>query len=204
MNKDEINSSGIDEKEKTEESDNLAEEKTEQKTDDVTEVTEEKKTPAPVEQGKVVKKKRVKVEKVIEKIVHKKEKRKLEGEEKTALKLAYRMKRKKPKFLRPEFGKMKRLEKKWRRPRGIDSKLKVEKKGHGALVKIGYKKPDIIRHFHPSGFKPIQVFNTSSIEKIKKEEAIIIASKVGRKKRNEIIKMANRLNITVLNPRKGE
>jgi len=169
------------------------------------ETTEEKKVSSIEQQEKVVKKKRVKVKKVVEKILHKKEKRKLEGGEKRAFKLAYRMKRKKPKFIRQEFGKMKRLEKKWRKPIGIDSKLRVERKGRGFIVKIGYKKPDSIRFLHPTGFKPVRIFNTSSLEKIRKEEeAIVIASKVGRKKRNEIIKIANRLNINILNPRKEE
>jgi len=37
-----------------------------------------------------------------------------------------------------------------------------------------------------------------------KEEAAIISKQVGRKKRNEIIREANKLKITILNPRKGE
>ena len=47
--------------------------------------------------------------------------------------------------------------------------------------------------------------NKTELEKVNPEkEGAIIASAVGRKKRNDIIKTANELKVTILNPRKGE
>jgi len=119
--------------------------------------------------------------------------------------LIYRKKKRKPKFLRQEFGKLKRLKEKWRRPRGIDSKKRVGKRGKGKLPKIGYKKPENLRHLHPSGYRPILIHNVKELENLDpKKEAIVIASAVGRRKRNDIIRIANEKKIAILNPKLSE
>lgn len=147
-----------------------------------------------------------KFEKPIVKIKNVNVKRELKGEEKRLFKLALRMKKKKPSFLRQEYWKLKRLQKaKWRKPRGIDSKLRIGKKGQGNLVKVGYKKPLLVRGLHPSGFMPVLLLDIKQLDNIDNtKQAIIISSRFGRKKRNEIIKIANEKNIVILNPRKGE
>jgi len=149
--------------------------------------------------------KKEKKPKPIEKIKNVKVKRKLEGEEKRLFKIASNIKAKKPKFLRQQYGMVMRLDEVWRKPRGIDSKMRVEKRGQGHLVKVGYKKPESIRGIHPSGYWPVMVNNINDLEKIDNtKQAAIIASCIGRKKRNEIIKKANELKIVILNPRKRE
>ena len=47
------------------------------------------------------------------------------------------MKKKKPDFFKQSSHKKKRLAKKWRKPRGSDSKIKVGKKGYPRKIKIG-------------------------------------------------------------------
>ncbi len=65
---------------------------------------------------------------------------------------------------------------------------------------IGYGTPNIIRGLHPSGFEELLVSNASHLSEIDKEtQAIRISSKVGKKKRTEIINKANELGIKVLN-----
>ncbi len=173
---------------------------------ETTNISEEEKTQPEAPVKKLIKKiKRGKKPKLIEKITNVKVKRKLEGEEKRLFKIAANIRDKKPKFLRQQYGMIMRLKKVWRKPRGIDSKLKIEKRGQGHLVKIGYKKPESIRGIHPSGYWTVNIANPKELENINKEtHAAIIFSQVGRKKRNEIIKRANELNIIILNPRKGE
>ena len=47
--------------------------------------------------------------------------------------------------------------------------------------------------------------DTNELKKLdSKKDGAIIAKPVGRKKRNEIIIVANNSGITILNPRKGE
>ena len=111
-----------------------------------------------------------------------------------------------PKFLRQEYGRPKKSALKlcWRRPRGIDSKKLEGKRGKGAVPSIGYKKNVSESDIH-FGFKAVRVFNVDELGKINsKTEAAVIASCVGRRKRNLIIEQANKLTITILNPRRGE
>ena len=64
---------------------------------------------------------------------------------------------KKPKFRRPESWRYKRLETGWRRPKGIDSKIRQREKGQPAMPTIGYRSPVKLRHLHPSGLKEVLV-----------------------------------------------
>ncbi len=113
--------------------------------------------------------------------------------------------KKKPRFVRQELSKLKKLKDKWRAPKGVDSKKAEGKRGKGKMPKIGYKNPDIIRGVHPSGFYSVMVHNVGGLNDIDPlKDAAMISATVGRKKRNEIIKSANELKITILNPRKGE
>ncbi len=156
----------------------------------------EKKKAEPKEEKEVKKVEKVKKEKKIEKI---------KFHEKKDISDVLKLRKKKPRFMRQELPKLKRLKDKWRRPRGIDSKKQEGKRGKGKLPKIGYKKPTISREIHPLGFYPVLVHNIKELKLINpKGEAAIIARVIGRKKRNEIIKSANKLKVTILNPRKGE
>ena len=57
----------------------------------------------------------------------------------------------------------------------------------------------------PEGFFPRVARNIADLSKVDtKNQAAVIASAVGRKSRNEIIKAANAKKTTILNPRKGE
>ena len=112
------------------------------------------------------------------------------------------MKKREPDFIRQESWRYVRVKENWRRPRGIDSKMRLKKKGRPPLPNIGYRVPKIVRGRHPSGFIEVLVHNVKELEGIDpKKYAIRIASTVGRRKRIEIIKMADKLGIKVLNRR---
>ncbi|HDH07376.1 MAG: 50S ribosomal protein L32e [Thermoprotei archaeon] len=111
------------------------------------------------------------------------------------------MKRKKPRFMRMDEWRFKRIGGSWRRPKGLDNKIRLERKGYPARVKIGYRTPKVVRRYHPSGFREVLVYNVKDLEKIdSRKEAIRIASTVGKKKRKEIIEEALKRNIKILNP----
>jgi large subunit ribosomal protein L32e len=110
----------------------------------------------------------------------------------------------KPTFRRQEGLRYKRLGEVWRRPTGIDSKKLEKQRGKGLLPSIGYKKPASESGLH-CGFEAVRVFNVKELSAINPgKQAAVIAAAVGRKKRNMIIDEANKLKITVLNPRRGE
>ncbi|MFH1404364.1 MAG: eL32 family ribosomal protein [Candidatus Altiarchaeota archaeon] len=110
----------------------------------------------------------------------------------------------KPCFNKQEYGKIFRVKSRWRSSRGTDSKKAEGKRGRGKSPCIGYGNPSsmsgIVR-----GFKPLNVEKIMDLEGVDpKTQAIIISARLGRRKRNQIIEEANKLKLTVLNPRKGE
>ena len=113
--------------------------------------------------------------------------------------------KKKPKFLRQEWYRNPSLGKKWRAPKGKQSKLRRHKKGKGFIPTPGYGSPKTLRGKHPCGLQEVLVRNLSDMDNVKQEEQCIrIASKVGRKTRQEIIKRAEEKGIKILNKEKVE
>tara|TARA_Y100000310_G_scaffold310852_1_gene356560 strand:+ start:11595 stop:12179 length:585 start_codon:yes stop_codon:yes gene_type:complete len=104
----------------------------------------------------------------------------------------------KPTFLRQKFNQKKKLASSWRRPKGLHSKLRLGKKGHSKKVSSGYRSPQAVKHMTQDGKNIIMIRSVQDLNAIK-EEAIIISSNFGMKKRIEIIKKAIEKNITILN-----
>jgi len=74
-------------------------------------------------------------------------------------------KAKKPEFIRQESWRYKRVDESWRRPRGLDSKMRLKRKGWPASPNIGYRSPKELRGLHPSGYREILVRNLSDLAK---------------------------------------
>jgi len=114
-----------------------------------------------------------------------------------------RIKAKKPDFVRQESWRYVRVKESWRKPRGMDSKMRLQKKGWPAIVKVGYRGPSEARGLHPSGFREVLVHNVEELERLDPaKEAARIAHTVGLRKRIDIMRRAQELGIYVLNPPK--
>jgi len=121
------------------------------------------------------------------------------------LRLRRRLKARKPEFKRYCAHKKLRLRNKsWRRPRGLDNKLRIRyggKKSGRIVVNIGFGSPKAVRGLHPSGYEEVLVYNPADLDKINPErQAVRIASNVGMKKRLAIEDKAKELGLKVLNP----
>jgi large subunit ribosomal protein L32e len=117
-----------------------------------------------------------------------------------ALKARKRVKKKKPDFARPESWRYVKLKESWRRPRGLDHKMRRKIKGWPPTVSVGYKGPKVARGLHPSGYKEVLVHNAKEISNIDpKTEAARIAHTVGKKKRVQIIAEAKKKKVYILN-----
>ncbi|RLE84717.1 MAG: 50S ribosomal protein L32e [Thermoprotei archaeon] len=117
------------------------------------------------------------------------------------LKLRELIKRKRPRFIRMNSWYLKRLPDSWRNPsRSLDNKIRLQKKGYPAKVKIGYRGPKRVRGLHPSGMIEVIVSNPKELEGLNpKMHAVRISSSVGTRKKREIVKKASELGIKILN-----
>jgi large subunit ribosomal protein L32e len=105
-----------------------------------------------------------------------------------------------PQFLRQEWFRYQKLEGKWRKPRGIHSKMRRHYGYRPPIVSIGYRGPAEVRGLHPSGFQEVMVFNVSQLNGIDpKVQAVRIGGTVGARKRGDIIAKADQEGIRVLN-----
>jgi len=66
-------------------------------------------------------------------------------------------KHKKPEFKRQESWRYKRVKKNWRKPCGIDSRMRKKVKGWPPSPTVGYRSPKKTRELHPSGYTEVRV-----------------------------------------------
>jgi large subunit ribosomal protein L32e len=106
-----------------------------------------------------------------------------------------------PDFYRQEYGRFKRLRTGWRKPRGIHSKTRMNMRYRRPMVNKGFAGPNLTKGYHPSGFQEVYVSNVADLTKIADvdRQAARIAHGVGQRKREQIIKKADELEIRVLN-----
>ena len=124
-------------------------------------------------------------------------------EVKRALAIRKKLKRKKPDFVRQESWRYVRVKENWRRPRGIDSKMRKRVKGWPECPRVGYRGPRLARGLHPSGLKEVLVHRVEELEPLNpNEHAVRISARVGRLKRMQIFERAQELGLKVLNPPK--
>jgi len=106
-----------------------------------------------------------------------------------------------PRFVRPESWRYVRLHPEWRKPKGLDNKIRKSFKGYPKRVKIGYGGPATARGYHPSGHLDVLVHNPAQLDElIPERDAVRIGRRVGAKKRAAILKRATELGLRVLNP----
>ncbi len=117
-----------------------------------------------------------------------------------ALKLRAQAKSKKPAFVRPESWRYDKFSESWRRPKGLDNKIRRKIKGWPPGPSTGYKGPKMSRGLHPSGYEDVLVHNIAELGKVNPTtQAVRIGHTVGKKKRVEIIAEARKLNLKIVN-----
>jgi len=115
-------------------------------------------------------------------------------------------KKKQPAFRRQEWFRYRRLAKTgWRKPKGMQSSQRVNRKYRSPMARVGYRKIASVRGLHPSGFEEVMVHKPSDLDGINPErQAVRIGSRVGNRKRAQIHDRADDLGLRVLNRRRFE
>jgi len=118
------------------------------------------------------------------------------------LRLRKKLKSRKPEFLRTLWWKFPKFKNdpKWRKPKGIDNKMRLRLKGYPPIVEVGYRGPAAVRGLHPTGLEPVLVHNEKELEGLDpSKHIVVIASTVGLKKRLKILEKARQLGLRVAN-----
>merc|ERR1712179_341252 len=112
------------------------------------------------------------------------------------------VKKKTNKFKRHQSDIHARVSESWRRPKGIDSRVRRKFKGKVLMPNIGYGSNKKTRHMLPDGFKKFLINNVSDLELLmmyNRTYAAEVASSVSRKTREAILERAKVLDIKVTN-----
>ena len=130
----------------------------------------------------------------------------LDEETSDALKFRASQKKKQPAFRRQEWYRYRRLARSsWRKPKGMHSSMRLNRKYRPPMARIGYRKITSARDLHPSGFQEVLVHKASDLEGLDPErQAVRIGATVGNRKRINIHERANDLGLRVLNRRRIE
>merc|ERR1712050_301427 len=112
------------------------------------------------------------------------------------------VKKRTKKFTRHQSDRYRKLKPNWRKPKGIDNRVRRRFKGQNKMPNIGYRSAKTTRHMLPSGFKKFLVHNVKELEILmlqNKTYAAEIAHGVSSRKRKDIVERANQLRIKVTN-----
>ncbi|RKF83627.1 60S ribosomal protein L32 [Golovinomyces cichoracearum] len=92
----------------------------------------------------------------------------------------------------------------WRKPKGIDNRVRRRFAGQIAMPSIGYGSNKKTRHMMPSGHKAFLVHNSRDIDLLlmhNKTFAAEISHSVSSRKRIDIVQRAKELGVKVTNPK---
>ena len=130
----------------------------------------------------------------------------LDDETTNALKFRASQKKQQPAFRRQEWYRYRRLARSsWRKPKGMHSSMRLNRKYRPPMARIGYRKIASARDLHPSGFQEVLVHKPSDMDGLDPErQAVRIGATVGNRKRISIHERANDLGLRVLNRRRIE
>ena len=114
-------------------------------------------------------------------------------------------KKQKPLFRAQNSWRFKRVDSRWRRPRGIDSKMREKLKGHPKLVNIGYRSSKILRDKYYSEKKGLLdefiVSNMADLDLVLPHKHVVrIDGNLGQRKKEKLFQEAISWGLTVINP----
>eukprot|EP01113_Clastostelium_recurvatum_P044646 TRINITY_DN7562_c0_g2_i3.p3 TRINITY_DN7562_c0_g2~~TRINITY_DN7562_c0_g2_i3.p3 ORF type:complete len:137 (+),score=37.57 TRINITY_DN7562_c0_g2_i3:1353-1763(+) len=95
-----------------------------------------------------------------------------------------------------------RVKPSWRKPHGIDSRIRRKFRGNRPMPEVGYGSDKRTKFLRPDGFKAFHVKNVGDLSLLlmhNTKYAAIIAHNVSAKNRKKIVERADQLDIKVVN-----
>lgn len=118
------------------------------------------------------------------------------------LKVRSEIKKRKPTYKRQQSNQYAKFKNKdnWRRPKGLQSKVRLKRAGHQGMPEIGFKSPKLVRGLSREGLREVIVQNVTDLQNLNiKEEIAVLGRTVGSKKRLSILQEAKKLKIRFAN-----
>ncbi|KAL7642547.1 UNVERIFIED_CONTAM: hypothetical protein RMT77_007108 [Armadillidium vulgare] len=112
------------------------------------------------------------------------------------------VKKRTKRFIRHQSDRYVKLKENWRKPKGIDNRVRRRFKGQYLMPNIGYGSAKKTKHIIPNGFRKVLVHNIRELEILMMHHGRFcgeIAHGVSSKKRKEIVERASQLAIRLTN-----
>ena len=110
------------------------------------------------------------------------------------------MKARKPNFhIQNSNDPKKRFSGRWKRPKGLQSKIRERRKGNPRYIEPGYGSPAAVHGISAEGLFPVVVNNVGDLSKVKEDHGVVISATVGLRKKAEIVKVAVEKKLKLLN-----
>lgn len=120
----------------------------------------------------------------------------------TALDKRKEIKARKPKFLAQDYHKKKRIRQRWKRPRGLQSKMRLNKRGYRRGISSGWRSPRSVRGFSPEGLEVVRVETISQLETVDPvTQGVMVSGRVSVRTKKILFDAARERKITILNRR---
>ena len=107
--------------------------------------------------------------------------------------------KRRPEFVMQDQHKRPDLQRRWRRPKGMHSKMRHGVWGRPASVNVGYRGPVAVRGLHDSGLIPVLVQNAEQVAGIDSKTQGAIIAHVGGRKKTQILQACKQKGITIFN-----
>ncbi len=121
------------------------------------------------------------------------------GTKTAALAVKRKLRSSTPKFQRHANYRKVRLDKRWKKPRGLHNKQRDNKRGSSPRPSDGYRTPPSVRGLHISGLEMVHVSQVAQLASINKETQAVVVASVGGKRQREILEACMKAGLRVLN-----
>lgn len=102
-------------------------------------------------------------------------------------------------FIRKDAFKKKRLGQTWRKPKGLQNKKRLQRKGNARKVKPGFGTKNTDRHTTKAGLKIITITTLAQLKEVNPKTHAIIIGKTGMNKKLQLLEEAEKAKITIAN-----
>jgi large subunit ribosomal protein L32e len=107
--------------------------------------------------------------------------------------------KRRPEFVMQDQHKRPDLDRRWRKPKGMHSKMRHGVWGRPASVNVGYRGPAAVRGLHHSGLAPVLINTLKELSALDVKTQGAIIANVGGKRKTDLLTACKQKNVTVFN-----